>query len=380
VDELFDQVRARLDLADVHLLAYFCSPHFEDELEDVVAWLNERTPAAMLVGCTAEGTIGADQELQRGCSMSLLAGSLPGVSVHPFHVSQEQLEADEEGEDWAELLGIEPRTSPVTVALGDPFSFDVQGFLEKMNTALPGVPVVGGMASAAEQPGQTRLILGDTVHQEGMVGVTLSGNVSVRTVVSQGCRPIGMPFVVTGGERNIIRELGGRPALVQLDRVLKGLSAEEIALARQALFVGRVIDEYQETFARGDFLIQNIIGFDPSGGAVAVAAPVRVGSTVQFHVRDAKCADEDLRTLLSDIRPSCTEAPPAAAMLFDCNGRGIRMWPRGGHDVAAVRELCGPIPLAGFFAAGEIGPVGGRNFVHGFTASIALLGPLPSRS
>lgn len=375
VDELLDQIRRSLDPADVDLLVFFCSAHFEDDLDSIVGLLTEQAPSATLLGCTAEGTIGTDREVQRGCSMSLLAGALPGVFIHPVRLTQEQLVATEEPEDWVRLLGIRADTTPVTVALGDPFSFDVQEFLEKTNAALPGVPLVGGMASAAEQPGQTRLILGGEVHLEGMVGVTLTGNISVRTIVSQGCRPIGRPFVVTKGERNVIRELGGRPALVQLNRVLQRLSPREIALAKQALFVGRAINEYQETFSSGDFLIQNIVGFDPAGGAIAIAAPVQVGSTVQFHVRDARCAEEDLRTLLGGIEPSCAQAPPAAAMLFDCNGRGIRMWPQEGHDVGILRELCGPIPVAGFFAAGEIGPVGGKNFVHGFTASIALLGP-----
>ncbi|HUU82911.1 MAG TPA: FIST N-terminal domain-containing protein [Phycisphaerae bacterium] len=378
VEDLFGQIRGTLDPADVHLLVFFCSAHFEDELESIVELLRLWSPSAMLLGCTAEGTIGAGRELQRGCSMSALAGVLPGVDIHPFRLTQEQLEAKDAADDWTDPLGVAADTSAVMVALGDPFSFDVLEFLEKINAALPGVPVVGGMASAAEQPGQTRLILGDRVHREGMVGVTLTGNITVRTVVSQGCRPIGQPFVVTKGDRNVIRELGGKPPVVQLNKVFQDLTPKEVALAKQALFVGRVINEYQDAFARGDFLIQNIVGLDPEGGAIAVAAQVRVGSTVQFHVRDAECADEDLRTLLGGVSPGVAETPPAAAMLFDCNGRGIRMWPHEGHDVGILRELCGPIPVAGFFAAGEIGPVGGKNFVHGFTASIALLSPSQS--
>ena len=375
VDELFAEIGAVLDPASVDLLVFFCSAHFEDDLDEVVALLASRSPSATLLGCTADGTIGSDRELQRGCSMSVLAGSLPGVEVHSFHLTQEQLVATDEDYDWAGLLGTRGHSEPVTVALGDPFSFDVQEFLEKTNAALPGVPVVGGMASAAERAGQTRLSLNGEIHREGLVGVTLAGDVWLRTVVSQGCRPIGDPFVVTKGERNVIQELGGIPALKQLQSVLRGLTPEEVALARQALFVGRVINEYQESFARGDFLIQNVVGFDAKGGAIALAALVRVGSTVQFHVRDARSADEDLRALLSGLSEGFAQAPPAAAMLFNCNGRGIRMWPQEGHDVDILRELCGPIPVAGFFAAGEIGPVGGKNFVHGFSASIALLGP-----
>ncbi|MHC4090396.1 MAG: FIST signal transduction protein [Planctomycetota bacterium] len=375
VEDLFGQISGLLDPGELDLLLFFCTPHFEDQVEGIRDLLASRAPQATLLGCTAEGTIGSDQELQRSCSMSVLGGCLPGVRIQPFHLTQEEVELTDDRQEWSDLLGLDSGMASLTVILGDPFSFQIQEFLEKTNEVLPGTPFVGGMASAAEQPGQNRLILGREVHHQGLVGVTLSGDFSLRTVVSQGCQPIGEPFVVTKGEDNVIRELGGHPTLTQLRQVIEGLSEQEIALARQALFMGRAINEYQESFSRGDFLIHNIIGMDPAGGALAIAGPVRVGSTVQFHVRDADCADEDLRSLLGGVMPSCAEAPPAAALLFSCNGRGIRMWPEEGHDAGALREVCGPIPVAGFFAAGEIGPVGGRNFVHGFTASIALLGP-----
>jgi small ligand-binding sensory domain FIST len=201
-----------------------------------------------------------------------------------------------------------------------------------------------------------------------MVGVALSGNLKVETVVSQGCRPIGRPFVITRAERNIIHELGRRPALEQLQNVLTKLPPDDEVLARESLFVGRAIDEYKGRFGRGDFLIHNIIGADRKSGAIGIAGQAKVGATVQFHVRDAQSADEDLRAMLtvhakSDLR---------GAMLFGCNGRGTRMWPTPGHDVGVLRQVLGDVPVAGFFCGGEFGPVGGRNFVHGFTASIAL--------
>jgi len=373
VADLAGQLEAAMDPASFDLALLFCTPHFEDELESILADLSSRLPGATLLGCTAEGTIGVDREMQRGCSMAVLAGSMPGVEIRPFDVDQSRLADGGGAEPWAEVLGVQNGRRSLILALGDPFSFDIQRFLERINDELPGVPIVGGMASGAEGPGQNRLFVDGRTHREGLVGVTLSGGLSVRTVVSQGCRPIGEPLLVTRGDGNVIRELGGRPALQQLSRVIQGLPEQDIKLARHALFVGRVINEYQEAFARGDFLIHNIISFDPDSGALAIAAPVKVGSTVQFHVRDADCADEDLRSLLGAVSPSCAESPPAAAILFSCNGRGMRMWPQEGHDVSVLRELCGPVPVAGFFAGGEIGPVGGRNFIHGFTASIALL-------
>ena len=377
IEDLLDQVGGRLEPAKVDFALFFCSAHYEDEVERIVAELGQRMPHALLLGCSAEGTIGHDRELMQACSMSMLAGSLPGVELQPFRLTLEQMHELDSPEDWGRTLNVKPEANALVVALADPFSFDIQAFLERTNEALPGVPVVGGMASAAEGPDQNRLVLGDEVYSDGLVGVTMTGNFQVRTVVSQGCRPIGTPFVVTGGERNVIATLGGKPAMDGLRQVVRGLSQKELLLAQQALFLGRAINEYQETFARGDFLINSIVGFDPKTGSIAISAPVQVGSTVQFHVRDAGSADEDLRSLLADVARSSTDPAPAGAMLFSCNGRGIRMWPQQqGHDVTTLREFYGDIPVAGFFAAGEIGPVAGKNFIHGFTASIALLAPV----
>ena len=196
----------------------------------------------------------------------------------------------------------------------------------------------------------------------------MTGSFTVTTVVSQGCRPIGKPFVITRGERNVVLELGGRPTLQQLQDILVGLSEQDEQLARQSLFLGRVIDEYKGHFDRGDFLIQNILGADRSNGAIAIAGHARVGATVQFHVRDAESADLDLRRLLAPHADGSIEG----AVLFGCNGRGTNMWPQPGHDVGVLRQLLGNVPVAGFFCGGEFGPIGGKNFIHGLTASVAL--------
>ena len=380
VAELLDQVSSRLDPAEANFVLFFCTAHYEDDIEQIIAELQRRMPTALLVGCSAEGTIGTDRELMQACSMSVLVGALPGVELHPLRLTLEQLHELDGPEALADALNVKPGDNPLVVVLGDPFSFDIQAFLDLANDAVPGVPIVGGMASAAEAREQNRLILGPEVLTDGLVGVTMAGNIQTRTVVSQGCRPIGKPFVVTGGERNIITSLGGVSAMNRLHDVVKDLPQKDLVLAQQALLMGRAISEYQETFVRGDFLINSIIGFDPGAGSIAISAPVRVGTTMQFQVRDAGSADDDLRILLSQAASFYYGDPgaprPAGAMLFSCNGRGTRMWPQQqGHDVTALREACGDIPVAGFFAAGEIGPVGGRNFIHGFTASIALLSP-----
>jgi small ligand-binding sensory domain FIST len=192
--------------------------------------------------------------------------------------------------------------------------------------------------------------------------------VAVRTVVSQGCRPVGRPYVVTKSEANVIHELGGRKAMAVLKEVFEGMSEEERQLFRQAPHLGCVIHEAQESFDRGDFLVRNLMWADPDSGAIAVGEILRRGQTVQFHVRDSDAASEDLDTLLARER----EAAAGGALLFSCNGRGTRLFETPDHDVSATRRALGEIPVAGFFAAGELGPVGGRNFMHGFTASLAL--------
>ena len=187
------------------------------------------------------------------------------------------------------------------------------------------------------------------------------------TVVSQGCRPYGSPLTVTRAEGNVIYELAGRPTMERLiDQIKHGLSVADVAnLESGGLHLGRVIDEHRSEFGPGDFLVRNVVGVDRATGAVAVNDEVPVGTTVQFHVRDADTADEDLRALLAARHGD-------GALVFTCNGRGERLFDQPDHDAAVVSELVGPVPTAGFFAAGEFGPIGGSNFVHGFTAAIAL--------
>ena len=375
VDELLEPIDSRLTRGMVDLALLFITKDFKDHLADVIDRIGTGFPGAVLLGCTAQGTIGHDKELERVPSMSLLVASMPNVEVRPFHMRQSDLESIRTPLDWERIVGVSPESRPTFVALADPFRMAIHDFVEQINEAYPGSPLVGGVASAARMPQQNRLILNGDTHREGIVGIALTGLLAVDTVVSQGCRPIGKPFVITKAERNVIRELGGRAALKRLQDVLTRLSNEDERLVKQSLFVGRVIDEYKDRFTRGDFLIHNIIGVDRHSGAIAIAGHARIGATVQFHVRDAASADEDLRTMLSPH----ADTGVRGALLFGCNGRGTQMWPEPGHDVGVLRELLGDVPVAGFFCGGEFGPIGGANFIHGFTASIALFRQPDSR-
>ena len=273
---------------------------------------------------------------------------------------------------WPDALAESAPADATLLLLADPSAFRRTALLAQLQRDWPGIPVIGGMASGARGPDENRLLFGATAVDSGAVGVLVRGPIRVRSVVSQGCRPIGRPFVVTKAKENVLLELGGLPALAQLQTMYQELTPDEQELAQQGLHVGQVINEYQDQFGRGDFLVRNVQGVDRDSGAVAIGDYARVGQTIQFHVRDAATADEDLNVLLSAARQTAGGAL-RGALVFTCNGRGTRLFDQPSHDAQAVARLWPQLPVAGFFAQGEIGPVGGKNFVHGFTASIALV-------
>ena len=356
------------------LAVAFVSHEYGPDFAPLVAELYRASGARYLLGCTAEGVIGQGTEIENQPALSVWLAHLPGVSLVPMHLDFQPTADGGSFAGWPD--GLPPKWPPgsAVIALAEPFSFPADVWLSRLGEDQPGVPVLGGMASGAHSPGENQIFLNDRCLDTGAVAMLVHGSVAIRSLVSQGCRPIGRPMVVTKADRQVILELGGKPALAQLQGLFEELGAEDQHLVQQALHVGRVINEYQEHFGRGDFLVRNCIGADRASGAIAVGDYFRTGQTVQFHVRDAATADEDLRAMLQGIVES-GQTPPAAALLFSCNGRGTRLFERPHHDAAALGDALGPLPVAGFFAQGELGPVGGKNFVHGFTASIALFSP-----
>jgi small ligand-binding sensory domain FIST len=363
-----EQLGGAPDLA----MLFFSSEH-APQADTLAAEACERLGTDRLIGCTGESMVTTGREIEDGPALSLWAAKWPGVDCSLFHL---QFERTREGgviQGWPDALAGQWPDNTFVFLLGEPFSFPADLLLERLNEDRPGVKVVGGMASGGAQPGDNRLLLGGSSLAEGAVAALVSGPVRLRTVVSQGCRPIGKPFVVTKAERNVIQELGGKPALLQLKEIFDTLPAREQVLVQKALHVGRVVSEYQERFEQGDFLVRNVVGIDPSNGAIAIADYIRPGQTVQFHVRDQDAADAELRQLLNAARK---QSPgPAGALLFTCNGRGTRMFSQPDHDAQCLVKSLGTVPTAGFFAQGEIGPIGRQNFMHGFTASVAIIEP-----
>jgi len=372
---LAGQVAAELGEKPVDLCVLFASAHFEDELDRIVADVHNRLSPRAFIGTTAESVICNAIEYERRPAVTLWAAHLPAVHATAFHLSQEDLERLEEPAAWHDHLNLPADRQPYFVLLADPFSFNLLEMLEQIDEAYPGRPAVGGVASAGEQPGQNIMIFEGQALHHGLCGVALTGNIEIDTVVSQGCRPIGHHLVITEGERNVIRQLGGKPPLAVVIETLKQCSTRDIELARTGgLLVGRVINEHQPRFTRGDFLIRNPIGFEQESGAMMINDLVRIGQTIQFHVRDSKSADDDLVSLLG-ARP---RGAAAGALLFTCNGRGSRLFKDRHHDARAVAQCGNALPVSGMFCAGEIGPVSRRNFLHGHTASVAFLRPAAS--
>jgi small ligand-binding sensory domain FIST len=314
-----------------------------------------------LIGATAVSVLGGNREVEDEPAVVVWAARFdePVVPV--------RVEAHRTDTGW--VLGGMPEEAAdgarTLVLVPDPFTFPSDSFVAWAAARYPELTVAGGMASAARGPGANRLALDGAIHADGAVGALLPPGVTVTPVVSQGCRPIGDPMIVTRSERNMLYELAGRTALDRLVEVIEGLGPDDRELARDGLHIGVVVDERQATFDRGDFLVRNVVGVDRDAGSLAVGAEVEVGSTVQFHVRDAATADEDLRSLLGGRRA-------AGALVFTCNGRGVRLFGTPDHDAEVVNAIVDGGATAGMFCAGELGRVGTRSFVHGFTASVLL--------
>ena len=346
--EILEVVGTSPDLAVV-----FASASHREAISEVADAIHQVLAPSALVGATAISVIGGPLEVEERPALSLWAAAqCPSQSI--------RLEAVRGPDGWA-VGGMPANAAGTLLVLPDPFTFPSEALLNAGRE----MTVVGGLASAAGRPGDNRLILGRQVFDDGAVGVLLDPDVEVRTVVSQGCRPIGQPFTITKSEGNIISEMGGRSAVDRLRETLLSLDEAERALVSKGLHIGIVIDEHKSEFDRGDFLIRGLIGADEDTGALAVGDSLEVGTTVQFQVRDAASADEDLRELMAD-------ASAASALVFTCNGRGTHLFGGPDHDAAVVHEALEKAPVAGMFCAGEIGPIGGRNFLHGFTASVVL--------
>jgi small ligand-binding sensory domain FIST len=347
--------------AEVDLAFVFLSPSHLGEAEAAAAAVRAELAPRHQLGCVAEGVVARVSEVEEGPAVAVWAGALPGAEIECFHATVDQAEGGIVVRGFPEL------DDPGLVALlVDPFTFPAGPFLRELNETHERIPLVGGIVAGGGRPGAQAFILEDAVHAEGAVGAVVSGP-PVLTVVSQGCRPIGREAVITRCEGNVVHELAGRPALERLRDEIAALAPREQALAARGLLAGLVIDENRPQYDADDFLVRGLVGADETTGALALGDRVRVGQTLRFFVRDAVSADADLRRALRS-GPHRAEG----ALLFTCNGRGTNMFPEPDHDARVVTEALRTQAVAGFFCGGEIGPVGGKAFLHGFTATLAV--------
>jgi small ligand-binding sensory domain FIST len=372
VGELAAAVEAQLQGSLPDFVLVFLSTHFSRSARKIVEGLSSRINTRVLAGCTAEGVIGREHEIEGVPAISLIAGSLPGVNLTPFLFPPSGSPLAFIDEDEFHRHVDAPADIRLFILLGDPFTMPMSDVLEAFNGFYPGVPVAGGLASGALRPGGNILFLNDQVMDGGAVGVGLSGSFEVDVIVSQGCRPIWDPMTVTGSQKNQILSLEGQPPLAMIQELVQGLSEEDRYLLQGGLFVGRAIDSKRERFGRGDYLIRGVVGVDRQSGAIAIGDYVQDGETVQFHLRDAVTAQEDLEMMLL---PQLFRTPVSGGLLFSCNGRGLRLYDHPDGDISVIQKNLGNVHLAGLFCAGEIGPVGNENFLHGHTASLVLFRP-----
>ncbi len=347
------------------------SASFLGSAKTLVTAVAEQIGPLPLIGCVAEAVVGGAREVESAPAVSLwLAAELGPVETF----AMEYVRTSSGGVLAGYRFG--PDQPGVHLMICDPFTFPADDLLDHLNNHVAGTVVLGGMASGGLRLRQSRLFLDGKVLSRGAVGVHLPG-AEIRTLVSQGCRPVGDPYTVTGAQGSVVTELGGRPPLTRLRELAAALPDRDRELLARGVHVGMVINEYQAERRQGDFLIRGVVGADQESGAISVGGDVAVGQTLQFQVRDADSADEDLRRTLEHEVAALGGRQAAGALLFTCNGRGSRLFGEPDHDAGLLVRMLGEIPVAGFFCAGELGPVGGRSYLHGFTASIALFPEAP---
>lgn len=391
VEQVQQQLKAPPDLALV-----FISSAFASEYSRLLPLFQERITFPCLIGCSGGGVIGTNEkgqsyEIEQQPALSLCVATLPGVTLKSFHLTEDSLpDLDGPPDAWIEKVGVSPAEDPGFILMADPFSAGINDLLQGLDFAYPNAVKVGGLASVNAMQRSSGLFCGGALHSEGVVGVALAGDITLDAIVAQGCRPVGKPFRVVEGERNILLKLTDSDELVAeaqqtpleaLQDLLQTLDEDDRELAQHSLFVGVAQDGFKTNLHHGDFLIRNLLGVDPRIGAIAIGDRVRVGQRIQFHLRDARTSAEDLETLLVRYQSQLPDQPaPAGALMFSCMGRGEGLYQEPNFDSQLFNRYLEFVPVSGFFCGGEIGPVGDTTFLHGYTSVFAICRPADTPS
>jgi small ligand-binding sensory domain FIST len=367
-----EKLRGQLKAPQVDLGLIFISPRFFEVAAQMLEIIRVHAQLPLLAGCSSGSLIAGNDEIEEDAGLVLGLYSLPGAVLTAVRFTQEQVEESTGPAYWQLENGVRSEETNGWLCFADPFKLDCESWLRGWNEAYSPLPILGGLASGDHTAQSTQVYFNGDVFEEGGVAISVGGGVALASVISQGCTPIGETWTITRAERNLIHEIGNRPAYEVLAETFSSLSPEEQKGAQGNLFVGLVVNEYLEEFHRGDFLIRNLMGADPNTGTIAIGAYPRPGQTMQFQCRAASTGTEDITALLSRAKKRLVGTPVFGGCLCSCNGRGRRLFGAPGHDARHVQESLGPLGLAGFFCNGELGPVGEKNFLHGYTASLAL--------
>lgn len=373
VDEAADQVTDDAAGQPHDLAIAFVSAAYGAAVERLPQLLRPLIGDCLLLGCNAGGLIGGGSEEEDEPGIALLCGRLPDAALAAVHIEQETMPPlSASRESWWRLLDLAPESEPSFLLVADPATFDAEACARGLDRAFPGSTVVGGLTAGMLAPGTARLVAGGEVHRSGGTLLAMSGNVAIDPVLAQGCRPVGDPLFVTACDGNLIGELDGRPPKELLGALFAGLDEADRARFSDSLCIGLALPGPRQTVGAGDFLIRNVLGLDPDSGALWIGARVTPNAIVQFHLRDGESASEELESRLSASLAG--HAPPSAALLFACAGRGRNLFGVSGHDSGTLRRMI-DIPVAGMFSAGEIAPVQGATFVHGYSSVFGLIRP-----
>ena len=347
----------------------FVSADWLPQIGEVLDLIRLHGRIPLLVGTVGSGLIGTWKEAEGASGMSLLLVRLPQTALTPVLITPAQIEASTGPAYWTRETGLSAEDVDAWIILANPAVTGLEGWLAEWNLAFPNSPSIGGLASSAGEKSEHVLLLDGEATEAAVLALAVKGS-NIRTIVSQGCKPVGEPFTITRAEENLVLELGSRPAYQVLSETFNALSDEEKERARGNLFAGLAASEYVADLKRGDFLVRNLLGADPDTGAVAIGARARSGQTLQYQLRDKITAHHDL----IDLAQSKSGGPgqPFASLVFSCNGRGRSFFGVPDHDANTLAEIFGPLASAGFFCNGEIGPIGKASYLHGYTASVAL--------
>jgi small ligand-binding sensory domain FIST len=354
------------------LIFLFASEHYRAGFDELPARVRASLGGGVLIGCSASGVIAGDEEVEFQPALGLIAGRLPDAVAQCWHIEASDLAPDTMHSRKCAQLAQDTSRPAQFIILADPFSFPAEQLLHSLESGFASATIAGGLASGGQAPGKIALFMNDDTFRSGALMLSLSGNIEMDTAVAQGCRPIGSPLFVTAHRDGVILALDGHPPLEIVNALYEQADERDRALLRQSLFVGIAMQPDHTRYDQGDFLIRNIVAADQTSGAIQVSARLQPNQVVQFHLRDAETSAEDLDHVLSRTRDHSSQHMPEAALLFSCTGRGRGLYGQPGHDSGRFHDHLGPVPLGGFFCNGEIGPVQGKTFLHGYTSAFAL--------